>query len=401
MYAASEARLQAALAAVYGSSERPRCLCVTGGIEMYVAQHGQFVIKRMPQTGRLHHAACPSFEPEPGSSGLGELLGGAIIEHAPGEVEIRTDFPLERRGGRGVLRAEPGEEPASVNAPRRRMSLRALLHFLYDRAGFNRWYPAMDGRRSQAVLRHYLLVAADGVTRKGERLRDRLFIPGQFKVSEAQEIAGRRRQQLAMMCSPDGDQQFKMAILIGQFSAVEASGYGCQVIVKHMPNAPLHIEEKTWQADVRAFGSTLQAPDADLEHKPRVLMAALIHAKREHVYQIHALTLMLVSQQWLPLEELHELPLIERIVQEGRSFLKPLRFDAKSWAVFPNVLLLDTGSRPTPLHVASPFMSEKERAAKDRAAKDSGDATWLWRTEFAMPPLPQGGALSQGRQIAC
>jgi hypothetical protein len=40
------------------------------------------------------------------------------------------------------------------------MSLRALLHFLYERAGFNRWYPAMEGRRNQGVLHKYLCEAA-------------------------------------------------------------------------------------------------------------------------------------------------------------------------------------------------------------------------------------------------
>jgi len=104
------------------------------------------------------------------------------------------------------------------------------------------------------------------------------------------------------------------------------------------------------EGTVRRFGPTLQALDADLEHKPRVLMAASIHAKREHVYQIHSLTLMLVSQQWLPL--------------------------------------------------ASPFMSEKERGAKDRAIQAAGDVTWFWRTERALPPLPPANVLSQDRQVA-
>jgi len=391
VYAASDARLQDALARVYGSSERARCMCVPGGVEMYVAQHGEFVIKRMPQTGRLHRACCPSFDPEPGTSGLGELLGDAIIEHASGEVELKTAFPLERHARQGCRGVERAGEPAAVSAPTKRMSLRALLHFLYDRAGFNRWYPAMAGRRSQAVVRHHLLSAADGVTLKGGRLRDCLFIPEQFKVSEAQEIAVRRRQQLGALCASDGIQQFKSAILIGQFAAFEETAFGCRVVVKHMPDAPLRIDQKTWLGAVRSFGPTLQALDADLEHKPRVLMAALIHAKREHVYEIHSLTLMLVSQEWLPLEGLHELPLVERLIQDGRAFLKPLRFDARTWAVFPNVLLLDTEAPPTPLHVVSAFMSEKERTTKDKAINASGKGTWFWRTEQAMPNLPLRG----------
>jgi hypothetical protein len=43
--------LQAALAEAYGTDERPRCLRVDRGVEIYVARHAQLVIKRMPGTG--------------------------------------------------------------------------------------------------------------------------------------------------------------------------------------------------------------------------------------------------------------------------------------------------------------------------------------------------------------
>ena len=78
-YPSADPGLQDALAQVYGSLERPRCLCVSGGIEMYIARHAEYVVKRMPDTGHRHHPTCPSFEPEPGMSGLGELVGVAII----------------------------------------------------------------------------------------------------------------------------------------------------------------------------------------------------------------------------------------------------------------------------------------------------------------------------------
>lgn len=355
---------------------------------MYVARHAEYVIKRMPDTGRLHHATCPSFEPEPGTSGLGELLGEAIVEHAPEQVEIRTAFPLARVSGRAIPHQEAAEDPASVTAPRKRMSLRAVLHFLYDRAGFNRWYPAMAGRRSQAVIRRFLMSAAQGVTLKGGTLEERLFVPEQFRAAEAEEIGERRRRRLALLLSPEADVQFKMAILIGQLNGVESTAYGRRLTVKHMPDAPLYVDNKAWERVERAYGAILQAVDADVEHKPRVLMAALIYAKREHIYQVDSLSLMLVTDQWIPLDGLHELPLIEALQREGRSFLKPLKFDAKSAAPFPNVLLLDVGPAPLPLHVDSPFLAAKERALKEKAVSGLGQGAWVWRTDAALPDLP-------------
>lgn len=132
-------QLQDALAAVHETPERPRCLCVVGGVEMYVARHRQFVVKRMPETGGLHHPSCASYEPEAQQSGL-----------------------------------------AQVGVPRRRMSLRSLTHYLFERAGFNRWSPAMEGRRNQGVIHKYLHEAAADVLVKGLRLCERLYVPEPF-----------------------------------------------------------------------------------------------------------------------------------------------------------------------------------------------------------------------------
>ena len=38
-----------------------------------------------------------------------------------------------------------------------------------------------------------------------------------------------------------------------------------------------------------------------------------IYAKRKHVYQVDTLSMMLTTDQWIPLEGLHELPLIEAL----------------------------------------------------------------------------------------
>ena len=115
---------------------------------MYVARHAAFVIKRMPETGPRHRPTCPSFEPEAGLSGLGQLLGQAIIEHARDRVELRTSFALSRAAGKPDPDRDAAPDPALPHATHKRMSLRALPHYLCDRAGFNRWCPAMQGRRT-------------------------------------------------------------------------------------------------------------------------------------------------------------------------------------------------------------------------------------------------------------
>lgn len=392
-YTSRDPALQDALARVYETPERPRCMCQHGGIEMYVAKHRLYVVKRMPETGHQHHATCVSYEPELGQSGLGELIGEAIIERSPESIELCVDFPLSRVPGRTAVRGA-ALELAEINAPRHRMSLRAVMHFLFERAGFNRWYPAMEGKRTQGVMHRYLLEAADGVKTKGVTLSDRLYVPEQFHEEHKSEIAERRRSKLAVLQSPEDDAQFKMALVLGEYKCEEASPLGRKVWLKHMPDAPLFIDAKTWERVEKAYGNLLEARYADTKTKQRVVICALIYAKREHTYQIDTASLMLTTEHWIPIEGTHEVDLIEALTQHRRRFMKPLRYDARSAASFPNVLLLDTGPKPTPLHVVSASLDPQDRAAKEKVLKAADNTAWVWNTEKKMPPLPEAAPRS-------
>ena len=388
---ADDAALQHVLASVYESPDRPRCLCCEGGVEMYVARHRQFVLKRMPGSGARHHPECPSYEPDERLSGLGELVGDAVLEPNPGCFELRVNFPWTRVAGKGVPRGE-AEEAAEVMVVRRRMSLRALMHFLFHTAGFDRWSPAMEGKRNQAVLHKYLMEAAEGMTVRGVGLAERLYVPEVFSEAGREEAARRRRAKLAVLHPRDG--RSPLALVIGEFKGCEASALGRWIWIKHAPDAPLLVASRTWERIERSFGALLEARHADTGQRVRIVMAALIRARREHTYEVDTASLMLASEHWIPLEGVHELALVNALVQQRRRFVKPLRYDARTAAAFPNVLLLDAGPRPVPLHVLSPFLAGKERATKERALREEGGA-WCWGYGDEMPSFPN---LVNGRQ---
>jgi len=152
-------------------------------------------------------------------------MGEAVIEHSPDCLEVRLDFPLAKTPGKAIKanpRGEPKEQSV-IRSPRHQlMSLHALLCLLWQRAGFDRWFPAMAGKRSQGVLRKYIMEAADEIETKGIRLAQRLYIPEPFHEDIKEAIQERRRSQLALLHSPEDDGKFKMGLVLGQFKAVEA-----------------------------------------------------------------------------------------------------------------------------------------------------------------------------------
>ena len=383
VFDAEDPALQEALAGVYETAERPRCLCVEGGVEMYVALHRRYLVKRMPETGNAHHPSCPSFEADAAYSGLGALTGDAVLEPVPGQIELRVDFPWTRVIGRAAVRGE-SQEPAEIAVPRHRMSLRAVLHFLFERAGFNRWVPAMAGRRNQGVLCKYLLEAAAEIVVKGVPLAQRLYVSEPFSEAAKAEIARRGRQKLAVLQPHDG--QAPLALVIGELKACERADPASRIWIRHMPDAPLLMDTRSWDRLARIHAPLLEARDADTGNRVRLVLAALIRARREYTYEVDAASLMLISEQWIPVEGVYELPLIDALVVRQRRFLKPLRYDAPHAGSFPNALLLDGGPAPIPLHVVSSFMAPKERAAKEKAA--AACAGWVWWTDQVMPELP-------------
>ena len=155
-----------------------------------------------------------------------------------------------------------------------------------------------------------------------------------------------------------------------------------------MPDAPLLIADKTWERARRAYAAYFEVQDADAGYRPRLVLTALIRANREHVYEVDALSLMLTTEHWIPVEGAHEIELIHALVEQQRRFIKPLRYDAKSTAGFPNALLLDAGTEPVALHVVSAFAEAKERAAKMQVIARIPPQPWIWWTDQPMPTLP-------------
>lgn len=153
-----------AIAAAHATHQRPRCLCLFEGVEMYVARLAGtdegFIVKRMPDTGCHHAPDCPSYEPPAELSGLGQVLGSAIAEDPiTGETALKLGFALTKVGGRSTTPAA-GVASDSVASDGTKLSLRGLLHYLWDQAELTHWQPGFASKRSWGTVRRHLLLAA-------------------------------------------------------------------------------------------------------------------------------------------------------------------------------------------------------------------------------------------------
>jgi len=95
---------------------------------------------------------------------------------------------------------------------------------------------------------------------------------------------------------------------------------------------------------------------------------------------------MPVSRQWLPVEDGFEKQLVERLVADGRSFVKGLRYNLGAGSTLASATLTDCeGSAPL-LFVVRAGIEDSGRYLQ---VCDPLAPVWLWNpSSEAMPALP-------------
>jgi len=363
---------QAMAAAAHRQHMRPLCLCKAAGLEMYVACiRDRYFLKRMPETGSQHALTCSSYEPPAGLSGLGEVLGNAIRANYDdtGTTTLRLGFSLSRRQTVAPRKDVPRATTSGADQVRSdgaRLSLRALLHYLWREAGLHRWVPAMAGKRSWYVIRKHLLKAAESNFVSGRRLVDMLYIPEPFVLEEKDAIAARRLAQFERLRHARGADT-SLFIVIGEVKEIGDARYGKRIVFKHLPDCPFMLRSDIAARLERKF---MQERELwNMFDDLHLVACGTVSIGKSGIPAIEELTLMLASAQWLPLENSYEKAAMERLVVHGRRFEKCLRFNLAAEKALATVVLSDT-PEPVVLFVVPPESADSaDRTVADLRAE--------------------------------
>ncbi|WP_322074859.1 DUF1173 domain-containing protein [Burkholderia cepacia] len=381
--------LQPYLKEFHGAKKRPLCRCLPAGVPMYIASFGdRHVIKRMPNTGAQHAPECESYEPPPELSGLGEVRGHAIQEDPEsGNTILKLDFSLTKTGKRQSPSAG-GTEADTVRTDGAKLTLRGMLHYLWDEAGLSRWSPAMAGRRSWYVVRKYLLQAALGKATKGELLGKNLFIPESYSSDHATEIAQRRLAQLADLATPGKVR--KLMIAIGEVKEIGPSRYGYKLVAKHLPDFPFMVAEDLHKRIEKRFGTELMLwTNVEGAH---LVFVATFGLTPSGYATLDSISLMATTANWIPIEHAYDRMLIDTLTAQRRRFVKGLRYNLAREKPLASAVLTDV-DRPVGLYLN--LASEEDEAVDGtpvqsvaELAADSELDSWIWDVWEPMPALP-------------
>jgi Protein of unknown function (DUF1173) len=308
-------------------------------------------------------------------SGLGQMLGTAISENpVTGETALKLGFSMSKMGGRATIPA-PGSPSDSVACDGTKLSLRGLLHYLWDQADLTRWQPGFAGKRSWGTVRRHLLLAAE----------------------QRDAISTRRIGQWGLAVAAPGKPQ-NLMLLVAEVKEIVPARYGFKAVIKHVPDQAFALDEQLYRRLGRRFETELALwGSAGNVH---MIAIATFGVSNAGIPVIAEMSLMPVTPQWLPIEDSFDRQLVDRLVSDGRSFIKGLRYNLPLGHLFASATLTDADGSAPMLFIAPRGFDESEliRSSKELAI-GSGSACWVWVPgNEAMPLLPGCRAHTQPSQ---
>ncbi|GAA2429029.1 DUF1173 domain-containing protein [Mycolicibacterium llatzerense] len=371
---------QQVLAAAKSLHVRPLCLCSYPGVPMYIAASGQeLIVKRMPGTAASHHHRCRSWLPPEELSGYGAVAEQSIVDNpADGTTALRLGFSLSKSAGRAA--PEPSGTPSdTVQASGNKLSLRAVLHYLWDEAELSSWQPGFAGHRSWAVVYRRLRSAVDGKLVRKNPLGPALFVPEPFAADRKAELDQRRIKAWAPARRQPG-KTTQLLIGVGEVKALEATSHGFKLQIRHLPGHPWFLEEDLYRKLAKRFAVELEHWQMSEPGDVRLVAISTFSVSRAGYATVEQLSLMTTDRNWLPFTGDADRTLLSTAVDAGRSFRKVLAYNGSATAM-ASLTFTDT----TP-----PVAAFIDRSAGDAEDGESiaGLSVWNWRTDEDMPELP-------------
>ncbi len=350
-----------------------------------------YFLARYPLTGAQHANDCRYYAPDPSKSGLRGYQKGVVEEGPNGLVKIRLEIGLKKRTA-----AKDDAASANHSLPNDKerksksaMRLLGLLHFLWDAAGINAWWPAMEGKRLQGSVNRFLDRAAAQISAGKIKLDSVLLLADR---NPNGEWARRNRERVTEALS-EGTRL--LAILpLAQHTPERAEENETTLRVSSFAGVPwMNMPEGLWARACKRFPRAITA----WKHAQRTIAIIELDVRAGgNSASVVDLALMPVSKNWIPFDSMYELMIVEKLTAEGRGFLKPLRFDADEDVVFPDFVLRDTGD-DTPLEVFGRSDEAYEVRKEIKTAyyqQEFGTGNWwCWNAAADpqgadIPPLP-------------
>jgi hypothetical protein len=393
MVSPTQADFEQQLQVAHGAKLRPVCMCVgDDGLLMYIAHaNNRYWLKRMPNTGRKHAVGCPSWESPEEFSGRNDLVGSALKYKTQGndvEVALRLGFVLSRRGKRDMEAMEKAnKENATAKEPSSdaKLTLRSLLHYLWDEAGLTTW-SGISKPRDWAFVYDCLSEAAARKTIKHTELENYLYIPKPLTKYSQSEIDSDRRKRFAQVEGEDAKKVKHLLLIVGEVKEMKAVGGGWNVTFKEMPNYPFVITDKLHDQILRHLGKEMQL--VSIGSAGSLVLMGTFQVEKGGTATFEEVSLMYVNENWIPYQSVYDRDLIADLIKNNRSFMRLLRYNRPITVPMPTLLLTDCGDAPVSIYVLDAESTSSVQMTAVTEASKYESILWYTKESGDIPEVP-------------
>jgi len=267
------------------------------------------------------------------------------------------------------------------------MTLLGLLHLLWNEAGLNTWSPGMAGKRGLGLVHSRLQDAADRMLASRMRIGDALVIAAGSKGFQSE--ANERKVKSAIK---NNRRLLVIAPLAGHTEDREKTAARYLTITGFNGVPRMFLDDEIWSTVARRFKRELSA-----WRQGRRVIAIVQTDQPTEPGKAQALNvaLMVVSDEWIPVESSYEAVIEARLREESRRFVKPLRFDSSEDQVFPDFWLMDASAGTEyPMEVygrSDPKYLARKEVKATYYRTHYGTGWWAWDASSD----PQGNAIPE------
>lgn len=390
----------------YLNKRKPVCLCLGGAnpLEMYIQKHGRtYILKRMPNSGQLHHPECESHG-KLSQASRDLYTKDAISETRDGKVSIKLSVPLSTIAAYNPQDEEKAQPPRNgPGVKRNTISLRGLLNLLWEESGLNEWSPCWLGKRSLGLVYSKLTAELDNRVFGRQDADRQIYVPntrmGPQEEQEKIRDIDQRLNDLQRVC---GQKEKPILIVIGEVYAVAKTQYNCALKLKGMPHtiwtpeAAVKRLRDQWPNAVDRFLQSQEERRAQSANQNaqaatnRLFVIAGVQQSPSGSLQWRFGAAMETTEDFIPAESAYEARVARLLVDQGRKFTKPMLYDAQE-GIFPDFVLTDAGT-PYSMEVFGMSTPEYTRRKQEKLQKykESGQAWWYWdaTVSSSIPALP-------------
>ncbi|MEV1294908.1 DUF1173 family protein [Pseudonocardia sp. NPDC049635] len=364
------------------------CLCTAPAPRLVIRHRaGIYYLACWPGGGSEHTQGCEFHNDGAAWSGRGQYQRGALDEATDGSASVALSVPLRLRTDTATPSSTSRGGIDSGGVGRSRMSLLGLLHYLWDRAGLTRCdEQSRDRRPGWAGVSPRLQAATDGVSSAGLDLGESCFVVPPFDPADPDRHQGAFAAFTGRLGEHAGT--VRRGLVCGAVRSWTPTRYGQRCELRHH-REPVYFSEALHARVARA------APVAMAATRPpgseQIVLVLVTRTERGYLAAAAA-AVMLTTAGFVPAESSHEVVMADALSAAGRSFVKPLRYDATT-PVLPDFVLTDTDPH-TVVEVWG--MGEREdytTRKRDKIAHYHREAIPLieWDTRHPLPALHHPG----------